>query len=255
MIAKIGPGTHAALVVEILVFWWHGEILGDVLVKRRSWLTGCTLMACSGWAQLGPRMVLAVATPVQSADGVSATHFLPLFPLGIVAFPGELVQLHIFEPRYKQLIAEIAETRINFGILTIVLGGASSIGTEMKLDRVLRTDDSGNMDVATRGLRPFRLISFQRVIEEKLYSGGLVSFDKNDARIELETQSALVQMYNRRQYLSGSRQKLVAPFPDNLSFLIGHDVGLSQAQELQLLTMPVEHDRQVYLLQHLLRMQ
>lgn len=255
MIDKIGPGTHAASGVEILVFWRHGENRGDFLVMRRSWLTGCTLMACSGWVQLGPRTVLAAAMPGQPADGQSATHFLPLFPLGIVVFPGELVLLHIFESRYKQLIAESAETHINFGIVTIVPGGASSIGTKMKLERILKTDESGEMDVAVRGLRAFRLKSFQREIEGKLYSGGLVSFDQNDTRIEPKSQSALVQLYNRRNYPSGSRQKLVAPYPDNLSFLIGHDVGFSQAQELQLLTMPVEYDRQLYLLQHLLRTQ
>jgi hypothetical protein len=44
----------------------------------------------------------------------------------------------------------------------------------------------------------------------------------------------------------------VAPYPDNLSFTIGHHVGLSQAEELQLLTMPVEHQRQLFLLQQLM---
>lgn len=212
-------------------------------------------MACSGWVQLGPRTVLAAAMPGQPADGQSATHFLPLFPLGIVVFPGERVLLHIFEPRYKQLITESAQTRINFGIVTIVPGGVSSIGTEMKLDGILRTDESGETDIVARGLRGFRLKSFQREVEGKLYSGGLVSYYKNDTRTESETQSALMQLYNRRQYLSGSRQKLVVPYPDNLSFLIGHDVGFSQAQELQLLTKPAEHDRQLHVLQHLLRTQ
>jgi Lon protease-like protein len=213
------------------------------------------LMACSGWLGLAPRKVLAAVTPGQSTDDRSATRFLPLFPLAIVAFPGELVLLHIFEPRYKQLIAESAESGIEFGIVTVVPGGASSIGTEMTLDRILRTDDSGNMDVATRGLRVFELKSFQSVVKGKLYPGGQVSFNRNDPRTDPEMQGAIAQLYNRMQYQTGSRKQVAAPYPENLSFLIGHDVGLSQAQELQLLTMPVEYDRQVYLLQHLLRTQ
>jgi len=224
-------------------------------VKRRSWLTGCVLMACSGWLGLAPRKVLAAVTPGQSTDDRSATRFLPLFPLDIVAFPGELIPLHIFEPRYKQLITESAESGIEFGIVTVVPGGASSIGTQMSLDRILRTDDSGNMDVTTRALRVFELKSFQSVVEGKLYPGGQVSFNKNDARIDPEIQRAVVQLYNQAQNRTGSRKKVAAPYPENLSFLIGHDVGLSQAQELQLLAMPVEYDRQVYLLQHLLRTQ
>jgi len=212
-------------------------------------------MASSGLAAFAPLGALAAVTPGYSENAEPAAQFLALFPLGIVAFPGERLLLHIFEPRYRQLIAECAENGIRFGIVTIVPGGASSIGTEMELDRILRSDDSGTMDVAIRGIRAFRLRSFQPAVEGKLYSGGLVSYIKNDGRIEPETESALVQLYNRRRYRSGSRQQLAAPYPENLSFFIGHDLGLSSAQELQLLTLPIEHDRQSYLFQHLLRMQ
>ncbi|NCF81095.1 MAG: hypothetical protein GWP74_05715, partial [Proteobacteria bacterium] len=66
----------------------------------------------------------AAAPPEQSPDAGSRSQFLPLFPLGIVAFPGELVLLHIFEPRYKQLIAESADSGSSFGIVTVVPGGA-----------------------------------------------------------------------------------------------------------------------------------
>ena len=123
----------------------------------------------------------------------------------------------------------------------------------MTLDRILGSDDSGNMDVATRGLRVFRLESFQREVKGKLYSGGQVSFHKNDPTVDPEIQAALVQLYNRMHYLAGSRQELEMPFPENLSFIIGHDVGLSRRQELRLLAMPNERDRQMYLFQHLLR--
>lgn len=212
-------------------------------------------MTCSGLAGFAAGNALAAAARGDSGNVARVEVFLPLFPLGVVAFPGELVLLHVFEPRYRQLMAECAESGISFGIVTTVPGGASSIGTEMKLDRILQTDENGNMDVAVRGLRVFRLQRFQPVVEGKLYSGGLVSFGKNSPKFDPELQAAVVQLYNRLQYRSGARQRIVAPYPENLSFLIGHDVGLTQAQELQLLSMPVESDRQTYLLQHLLRTQ
>lgn len=205
------------------------------------------MLACSGWLQPAPRAVLAAVAP-DAAQGESPTQLLPLFPLGIVAFPGELVFLHIFEPRYRQLITESAERGIHFGIVTIVPGGASSIGTETSLERILRTDEAGNMDVATRGLRAFQLSGFQRM-HGKLYSGGLVSFKRNDPTFESAIQRKLVALYNRTRL--PNRQRILAPYPENLSFLIGHDVDLSRDQELQLLTMEVERDRQRYLLQHL----
>ena len=222
-----------------------------MVVKRRTWLTGCLLMVIPAGIQLALRTVFAAAGPAPPAVEPPEAQFLPLFPLGIVAFPGEFVPLRIFEPRYRQLITECVETRINFGIVTVVPGGASSIGTEMTVDSILKTYPTGDMDVITLGIRTFELKSIQSVVQGKLYSGGLVRFNKNDPRIDPETQNTLVEMYNRLQSLAGSTRKISAPFPENLSFAIGHDVGLSQAQELQLLTIPVEHDRQLYLLRHL----
>lgn len=218
-------------------------------MRRRSWLIGSALVACSEWPQLLSRAAFAAAGLEPLAANRPETHFLPLFPLRIVAFPGEIVFLHVFEPRYKQLITESIYTGISFGIVTIVPGGGSSIGTEMKLDAILGTDDSGNIDVAVRGLRTFELKSFQRVVTGKLYSGGQVTFNANDPQVEHETQEVLIDLYNAIQDESGGRRKIVAPYPENLSFVIGHDVGLSQAQELQMLTMTVEHERQLYLLQ------
>lgn len=224
-------------------------------MKRRRWLAGCLLVAGAGWVQLAPRGVLAAVAAVPTTAPDRAKHFLPLFPLGIVAFPGELVPLHVFEPRYKQLIRECAESGISFGIATLFQGGLASVGTEMKLDRIVRTYEDGKMDVVTRGLRVFQLHSFQRDVEGKLYSGGQVSYGKNDPSFESETQTALVQLYNRMQQRAGSRRVIAAPYPENLSFHIGHDVGLTQIQELKLLAMPVERERQTYLYLHLLRKQ
>ena len=178
---------------------------------------------------------------------------LPLFPLGIVAFPGELVFLHIFEPRYRQLIADCQRDGVRFGIVTLVTGGASSIGTEMQLERVVSADASGKMNVAVRGRRAFELKSFAGVMDGKLYSGGLVSYKANDSRFDERAQDKLVALFNRRVERTGSSQKVSAAIPQNLSFVIGHDVGLSRAQELQLLTMAAERDRQAYLTSHLER--
>lgn len=208
-------------------------------------------MALPAGMQVGWRAVTAAAGPAPPANESPESQFLPLFPLGIVAFPGEFVPLHIFEPRYKQLITECVETGGHFGIVTVVPGGASSIGTEMTVDSILKTYPSGDMDVVTRGIRTFELKRIQSVVEGKLYAGGLVFFHENDTRIEPETQNTLVDLYNRWQTLVGSEHKIVVPYPKNLSFVIGHDIGLSRAQELQLLTMPIEHDRQLYLLSQL----
>lgn len=214
---------------------------------------------CSGYGSLSPRGALAAATPGPSIDtGASVdtaaeADFLPLFPSRVVAFPGEQVVLHVMEPRYMQLMTENASSGNSFGIVTVVPGGVSRIGTAMRFDRHLRTYDDGKTDVAVRGLRVFELKRFQREIHGKLYSGGQVAYLRNDPEVDPAIQAALVQLFNRRRNRVESRRVIAEPYPENLSFLIGHDVDMSQAQELQLLGMAAERDRQTYLFQHLLR--
>lgn len=244
-----------APMIANLVFCGHERIGIEAGVKRRQWLTGCALAAGAGWSSIHRHARAASTPPEQTARALAQTHFLALFPLGLVAFPGEKVLLHVFEPRYRQLIRECDELGIRFGIVTLISGGASTVGTEMALERILRTDTSGNMDVETRGLRTFRLESFQRDVEDKLYSGGQVTYQRNDPQVNEEIQGALVGLYNRMRYHAGARELIGTPYPENLSFIIGHDVGLSRAQELRMLGMTSESDRQVYLFQHLLRTQ
>ena len=76
--------------------------------------------------------------------------FLPLFPLNVVAFPGEQLNLHIFEPRYKQLIAEIAQTNGTFGIPLFVNGRVAEYGTEMQLTNIEKVHPNGEIDIKTK---------------------------------------------------------------------------------------------------------
>ncbi|MEO0474160.1 MAG: LON peptidase substrate-binding domain-containing protein, partial [Bacteroidota bacterium] len=65
--------------------------------------------------------------------------FLPLFPLSLVVFPGENLRLHIFEPRYKQLIEECSAENTNFGIPTVLDRKVGNIATEVELVSVDKT--------------------------------------------------------------------------------------------------------------------
>ena len=71
------------------------------------------------------------------------TDFLPLFPLKLVAFPGEELNLHIFEPRYKQLIRECEQNGTTFGIPTFLDNKVLDFGTEIEL---IKKIDMANRD-------------------------------------------------------------------------------------------------------------
>ncbi|GMV91436.1 MAG: ATP-dependent protease [Candidatus Hydrogenedentota bacterium] len=177
--------------------------------------------------------------------------FLPLFPLQLVVFPGEKLKLHIFEPRYKQLVGECQGEGITFGIPAYLEGRVAEFGTEMRLLNIFRTYENGETDVLVEGVAAFQLLRFQRAIPDKLYSGGDVLVIENDAVSYSITVEELASQYARFHELlkSGySRDRFDA---ENLSFHIAHEVGLTLQQKVHLLSIPKESERQLMLLEHL----
>jgi Lon protease-like protein len=97
----------------------------------------------------------------------------PLFPLGIVALPGELVPLHIFEERYKTMMNECLEGETEFGIVWLSDDGLRQVGCAAKIERVLERMDDGRMNLLVRGTRPFRVLERQAHLA---YPAGVVEF-------------------------------------------------------------------------------
>src|SRR6187200_1321179 len=107
---------------------------------------------------------------------------LPLFPLGIVALPSELVPLHIFEERYKSMIARCLEEESEFGIVWLADDGLKPIGCACEVTEVLERMPDGRLNLLARGTRPFRIESRQ---DELAYPAGVVEFlDDRDEAID-----------------------------------------------------------------------
>jgi Lon protease-like protein len=102
----------------------------------------------------------------------------PLFPLGLVALPGELVPLHIFEERYKQMMGECLESEREFGIVWMSDDGLREIGCACEIERVLEQMEDGRMNILTRGTRPFRVLERQGHLA---YPAGVIEFLVDDA--------------------------------------------------------------------------
>jgi Lon protease-like protein len=93
----------------------------------------------------------------------------PLFPLGLVLLPQELVPLHIFEERYKQMIGVCLDDEREFGILWLSDDGLKEIGCSARITRVLERFDDGRLNILIEGSEPFRLV---RRIEDLPYPAG-----------------------------------------------------------------------------------
>jgi Lon protease-like protein len=117
----------------------------------------------------------------------------PLFPLGIVALPSEAVPLHIFEPRYRTMVAECLESGSEFGIVWASDDGLRQIGCACEIAEVLERHDDGRLDILTRGTRPFRLVEAH---EDRPYPSGTVEWlDDKPEQLDADAVEAAHEAY------------------------------------------------------------
>ncbi|NDV16140.1 ATP-dependent protease [Muricauda sp. TY007] len=174
---------------------------------------------------------------------------LPLFPLQSVFYPGETVPLHIFEDRYKQLINDCRREAMTFGV-PVYINNSISYGTEVQLVEVVNTYDTGEMDVVCVARQVFKVLSFEKQMEGKLYGGGEVEFldVENDADENLRDE--VLQKVEELYDIMDVPFTKTSPKQFN-SYSLAHKMGLSFEQEYELLLMTKETDRLNFIKAHL----
>jgi Lon protease-like protein len=110
-----------------------------------------------------------------------------IFPLNIFLLPGEQTCLHIFEDRYKQLLRDIEETNMPFGVYFQNKNNTSSFGSMVKLIDVNRRYNGGEIDITIEATYLFRLDTFYSNFDNKAYSGGNISKLEEKVNVELES--------------------------------------------------------------------
>lgn len=179
------------------------------------------------------------------------TNFIAVFPLELVVYPGEALNLHIFEPRYKQLIRECETSGKPFGIPAVLEGEMREYGTLVELERVEKVYDNGDMDVRTRGLRVFRLLELIREVPDKLYCGAIVNYPSNHFQGNSRLMQALLNSIRELHAILKLSKDFSKPDSDLTSYDVAHHVGLKRTEEYELLCLLHELQRQEYLKRHL----
>jgi Lon protease-like protein len=174
---------------------------------------------------------------------------IPLFPLNLVVYPGEDLNLHIFEPRYQQLINECIEEEKTFGIPVFIDNKLPGYGTIMHVTTLHKRYPDGRMDIKSKGLSVFKLVNFENPLQEKLYAGGEVDI-VNPGESFSAHNSALIERLERLYKLLEIETDYDSAVK-NFSYRVAHKVGLSIEQEYELLTIDSEAERQLFLIQHL----
>lgn len=181
------------------------------------------------------------------------TNFIPIFPLALVVFPGEQLNLHIFEPRYKQLIAEITQSDKPFGIPSVVHNRMEEMGTLVKVLEVCKIYDDGAMDIKTEGISVFKILEVVKELPDKLYSGAIVNYPDNNPngspKLMRQVMNGIREMYRQMKVT----KEFSKPDDQLSSYDVAHHVALSPEDEYQVLQLLQEIQRQEFLKRHVTR--
>lgn len=179
------------------------------------------------------------------------TNFIPIFPLGIVVYPGENLNLHIFEPRYKQLITECFASKKAFGIPTVIENKVRDFGSLVEVVEVTKVHENGEMDIKTRGTKIFRILEVIKEVPDKLYSGAIVNYPDTYEQGNPDVMRKVMNSIRDLHELLKVTKDFKKQDPEIRCYDVAHHVGLSLEEEYELLGLLDERQRQEYLKRHL----
>ena len=178
-------------------------------------------------------------------------NFIPIFPLGIVVYPGESLNLHIFEERYKQLVQESNTEQKSFGIPAVIKDHVAELGTLVKVTEIVQVYEDGRMDIRVEGIKVFRILEVIKQVPEKLYGGAIVNYPANEVFLKALTMHQVVAAIRELHRLLKVTKELKKPDEQLTSYDVAHHAGLTIDEEYELLGLFREDQRLEYLKRHL----
>ena len=179
------------------------------------------------------------------------TNFIPIFPLDIVVFPGEVLNLHVFEEQYKQLINDCHQQQKPFGVPTVIKDTKTEIGCLVNIDQIVKTYEDGKMDIRTSGVKVFRILEIINDIPDKLYKGAIVHYPHNSSYIQPLLMKKVMKLLQELHLLLHVSKQFNKPDGELLSYDIAHHVGLSIEEEHEFVGLLNEPQRLQYISNHL----
>ena len=175
---------------------------------------------------------------------------IPVFPLRLVLFPNEVLPLHIFEPRYTEMIKYCLDQDSVFGVVTEMERGLADFGSTARIRRVIRQYDDGRLDIETTGETRFRL--FEKHSEHAYLTADVryLSDEEVDADGGAKEQATALHM-RLLEAVGDDIKPSSYSDADPVSFRIATTAGLDIDGRLQLLEMNNEVERLRYLIEHI----
>jgi Lon protease-like protein len=174
---------------------------------------------------------------------------IPLFPLDVVLFPGTPLELHIFEPRYKEMIGECLTQNRLFGVVRAVEQVLAEVGCMAEIVTVVKEYSDGRLDLVTEGRRRFELLGVNQ--ERSFLQAEVQMIDDEPGVPPQEDTDRAVQLHRELLAIAGAEQDLSAAAPSSLSFYLAGSLPLDLDFKQKLLSLRSEAERLSLLIRYL----
>lgn len=180
---------------------------------------------------------------------MSIIHSLPLFPLGLVLYPGERLPLHIFEEQYIELVRFCIENEHPFGIVFFDEGELARMGSTAHVRDVINRYEDGRMDILVEGGQRFRL--GQLYHRHSYLTADVELVEEPEVRADFAGKERVITQHMKLLELAGRTVRpTMYESVDRLSFVLAQNAGLDAPQKQELLELPTENERIQYLIRH-----
>jgi Lon protease-like protein len=141
---------------------------------------------------------------------------IPLFPLDLVLFPGIPLPLHIFEPRYKEMIGECLEQKSPFGMVRVQESAIAEVGCTAEILKVVKRYPDGRFDILTQGKRRFEVVTLDQ--ERPFLRGEVLFVDDEPSSPTAESQDRVRELHEEMMELLGGDREVSASDDVQLSY-------------------------------------
>ncbi|MFY9948979.1 MAG: LON peptidase substrate-binding domain-containing protein [Candidatus Sulfotelmatobacter sp.] len=174
---------------------------------------------------------------------------IPLFPLDVVLLPSAPLPLHIFEPRYKEMIAEcLAQNRI-FGVVRALDQGLAKVGCTAEIITVVKEYPDGRLDLVAEGRNRFEIVAVNQ--DRTFLQGEVLMIEDEPGAPPQEDAARAAQLHSELLAIAGAKQDLSAADPALLSFYLAGSLPLDLDFKQKLLSLRSEADRLSILITYL----
>jgi Lon protease-like protein len=165
---------------------------------------------------------------------------LALFPLDLVLFPGAPLPLHIFEPRYRELVAECLQSKTPFGMVRSRENALAEVGCTAAIVGVTKKYEDGRLDIVTEGKQRFAIENLNQ--ERSFLRGEVTFFEDEPSQVSQSDANTVIQLHQQLFEVLGQHVEVERSYP-SLSFQLAHELPVDLDFKQTILEMKSEAER------------